>query len=256
MRWRYLLSAPLPGPDNMALDDALLARAERVGEGVLRVYAWSRPTLSLGRHQPAAGRYDVESAQALGIAFVRRLTGGRAVLHCREITYSVTAPFEEMGGLGDSYGRINRLLLAALRALGVPAEAHAPRVPAPAPGIAPCFQTPVVGEIEVGGRKLVGSAQVRRGRALLQHGSILVNDDQWLASTLLRERTEATAPAATLWDSLGRAPSLAEVGDALRDALQRLEGTEALPLAGDPELEADSRSALERYSDERWTWRH
>ncbi len=255
MRWRYLLSAPLPGPDNMALDDALLARAERSGEGVLRVYGWSQPTLSLGRNQPAAGRYDIESAQALGITFVRRPTGGRAVLHCREITYSITAPTSAMGGLGDSYGRINRLLVDALRALGVSATVSAPTGPSPLPGIAPCFETPVAGEIEAEGRKLVGSAQVRQGLALLQHGSILVDDDQWLASALLRDGTDAPPRAATLRDSLGRAPSLQEVGDALRDALWRLEGAEPLFLAADRELDTDMRAALARYGDERWTWR-
>src|SRR5687768_14706976 len=92
MRWRVLLTPPLPGADNMALDEALLERARDSGEAVARVYTWSRPTLSLGRNQTAAGRYDLALAAALGIDVVRRPTGGRAVLHHRELTYAVAAP--------------------------------------------------------------------------------------------------------------------------------------------------------------------
>ena len=90
--WRFLLSEPDTGVANMALDEALLARARRTGEHVLRVYAWAAPTLSLGRNQTARGVFDGPTARELGVSIVRRLTGGRALLHHREITYSVTGP--------------------------------------------------------------------------------------------------------------------------------------------------------------------
>src|SRR6476620_9212884 len=90
--WRLLLSPPLGGPENMALDEALMGRARRTGESVLRVYAWSRPTLSLGRNQRAVGLYREQALAERGVGVVRRPTGGRALLHHREITYSVTAP--------------------------------------------------------------------------------------------------------------------------------------------------------------------
>ena len=83
MRWRILLSSPLPGADNMALDEALMDRARVSGEAVLRVYRWTTPTLSLGRNQRAAGLYDLQAAAAAGVTFVRRPTGGRALLHLR-----------------------------------------------------------------------------------------------------------------------------------------------------------------------------
>src|SRR5271154_4919364 len=98
----------------MALDHALLARAARTGECVLRVYSWRSPTVSFGRHQRTAGGYD-----HLHLAAVRRPTGGRAVLHDREATYSVTAPVTRP--LRATYARINRLLLDALHRLGVDA---------------------------------------------------------------------------------------------------------------------------------------
>src|SRR5262249_12597169 len=152
----------------------------------LRVYAWSAPTLSLGRNQTACGVYDARAARARGVSIVRRLTGGRAVLHHREVTYSVTAPVEDAASLRESYARINRLLLDGLRRPGAAAEAAHP-VGGPArPGFAPCFEAPAVGELVVSGRKLVGSAQVREDGALLQHGSILVEDDQGMLASLSR----------------------------------------------------------------------
>src|SRR5215210_4848764 len=88
--WRTLVSGPADGVENMAIDDALLDRARGSGECVIRLYEWARPTLSLGRNQAARGQYDLARARELGIDFVRRPTGGRAVLHHREVTYSVT----------------------------------------------------------------------------------------------------------------------------------------------------------------------
>src|SRR3954471_182370 len=116
--WRLLLSPPLGGPENMALDEALMARARRSGETVLRVYGWSSPTLSLGRNQRARGIYLADELERRGIGVVRRPTGGRALLHHREITYSVTAPCAHDGGLVAEYRRINLLLGSALGALG------------------------------------------------------------------------------------------------------------------------------------------
>src|SRR5512139_2874749 len=99
MRWGFLHTPPLDGVANMAIDEALLARARDTGEGVVRVYGWSAPTLSLGRNQVARGAWDRERAGTLGLPIVRRLTGGRALLHHREITYSVTAPTADGRGL-------------------------------------------------------------------------------------------------------------------------------------------------------------
>src|SRR3954466_12069034 len=96
-RWRLLVTPPASGPENMALDEALMARAIETGEWVLRVYSWATPTLSLGRNQTARGRYDLGRIRERGLGVVRRPTGGRAILHDREITYSVTAPVDAAG---------------------------------------------------------------------------------------------------------------------------------------------------------------
>src|SRR5881394_4197212 len=117
-RWRLLFIPPRTGPENMARDSALQARAARSGETVFSVYSWSGPTLSLGRNQPAVGLYDLKKIRQAEIDIVRRPTGGRAILHNREVTYSVTAPIGT-GSLRETYDRINRILQLGLRPLGV-----------------------------------------------------------------------------------------------------------------------------------------
>ena len=253
--WRLLLSPPLGGPENMALDEALMARARRTGESVLRVYGWSRPTLSLGRNQRAVGLYREQALAERGIGVVRRPTGGRALLHDREITYSVTAPCEDNTALLTEYGRINALLGSALASLGVSVVVALPASRAPAPSAAPCFAEPARGELTVHGRKLVGSAQWRDRGAMLQHGSILVDDDQSSIAALLHEPVAPTPPPATLRDALGRAPVMAEVGDALFRAVRALADPDAAPLEIDGDLTHAATELAARYRDDAWTWR-
>ena len=254
MPWRLLLTPPLPGADNMALDEALLERARSTGESVARVYGWARPTLSLGRHQTAAGCYDLERAAALGVDVVRRPTGGRAVLHHRELTYAVAALAGD-GSLREAYERVTALLLDALHRLGVPATQAEPAGRAPAPTLAPCFELPTRDELVVDGRKLVGSAQWREDGAFLQHGSILVDDDQGLIAELSRVPLPPVPPPATLRAALGRAPSAAELAEALLAALREREDPAAERWAGDDALAAATARLRARYLDDGWTWR-
>jgi lipoyl(octanoyl) transferase len=241
----------------MARDVALKARAAKTSETVFSIYSWERPTLSFGRNQTAAGLYDRERIRRAGIDVVRRPTGGRAILHDREVTYSVTAPLDERASLRETYSRINHILLDGLARLGVGAEVAARVERAPSPGIRPCFATPSEGELAAAGRKLVGSAQWRDSGALLQHGSILVDDDQsslqsYVASAA--NRTETVPPPATLTFLLGRAPGAAEVANAMFEAVRNLEDPEARQLTED-EIRADALMQVPRFLDEEWTWR-
>jgi lipoate-protein ligase A len=153
----------------MAVDVALLDDAVRLGNASLRLYRWDPPTLSIGRNQQ--GDFP-------GVATVRRPTGGQAVWHEHEVTYAVAAPISVFGSLRGAYCEIHQRLARALRSLGVEAVlADRPTV-RPSDRPASCFASPVGGEILVNGRKLVGSAQVRRGDAFLQHGSILLDGRQ------------------------------------------------------------------------------
>ena len=238
----------------MALDHALMWRARQSGETVLRVYEWVSPVLSLGRNQCARGIYlDAELARRR-ITVVRRPTGGRALLHHREITYSVTAPAGR-DGLAAVYRRVNALLLNALAALGVAAVLARPSSRSRLPTALPCFAEPAAGEIVVRGRKLAGSAQWRDDGAVLQHGSILVDDDQAMIAALMREPCDPPPPPATLRELMGRGPSAPEIATALFAAVRRIEDPFATLLTA-AELAAVDASLLDaHYRDPEWTWR-
>jgi lipoate-protein ligase A len=261
--WRLLHSAPASGAFNMALDEAMMSRAVEAGVWILRVYSWGGPTLSLGRNQVARGGYDLAMLAERCIDVVRRPTGGRAILHHREVTYSVAAPLQEAGDLAESYARINRLLIAALRTLGVDAsvvvgEPRSRINETPAvdrPGLLPCFHHPSIGEITFADRKLIGSAQWRSHDALLQHGSILIDDDQMQLSSLLLGDQDDIPPAATLRGALGRVPSEWEMVDALFGAVRKLEDPYAGTMTVDESLLECANSLRAHYLDESWTWR-
>jgi lipoyl(octanoyl) transferase len=141
-----------------------------------------------------------------------------------------------------------------LGSLGIPVAVAQSRVQAMLPGPVPCFDHPSSGELIAGGRKLVGSAQWRSDGALLQHGAILVDDDQSLLTGLLRVPSADPPAAATLRDLLGDPPSLSEVGHAIFSAVEQ-EASFVAPLALDaPLLQSQSRLAA-RYADPAWTWR-
>lgn len=281
---RLLSDGPAPGARNMAVDEALMAAA-RNGRVTLRFYRWDPPCLSFGRHQRARGAYDAEAASARRIDVVRRPTGGRAVYHHRELTYSVTAPADAWGGLRPSYGTINRALARGLAALGVPATLEPGRgAGAPPPSARACFRDPAAGEVAVGGRKLVGSAQWREAGALLQHGSLLLHDDQGVAEGLrvgAADGPRARAPAGAVRGSGASAGAsadpgmaaaagtgaigLAEVLDPLPDMAELVEalasgfaaelGVPVVP-AEPSTAEREAAADLEaRYRDRAWTWR-
>lgn len=180
--WRLLLTPPARGAWNMAVDEAILEAVGRCDSPpTLRLYAWEPPCLSLGYAQPLSD-VDLPRLQARGWDLVRRPTGGRAILHTDELTYSVTAPPDEprlSGTLLESYNRLAAALLRALHILGLPAEMQSKEVPSlGAVNTNPvCFEVPSVYEITVGGKKLVGSAQARRREGILQHGTLPLTGD-------------------------------------------------------------------------------
>ena len=230
-----------------------MRRAARTGDAVFRVYGWSTPTLSLGRNQRAHGCYDLERARSLGVSFVRRPTGGRALLHHKEVTYSATLPVADAAAALEAYDFINEVLLEGLAALGVGVARAKGGVSVP-PGLRPCFDVPAEHELVIGDRKLVGSAQWRHETALLQHGSILVRDDQAVINRLLKEPLPEVPGAATLADALGFEPDQTDVAAALRAALGHK--TNARIADFDATQVVDDVVELRRaYADDSWTWR-
>lgn len=255
--WRLLDTPPAPGAWNMAVDAALMESVRAGAPPCLRFYRWDPPCLSLGRNQPAAGRYDLDALRAAGVETVRRPTGGRAVLHDRELTYSVVAPEGALGGPRASYAAINRALVAGLRRLGVPAELQ-PRAGrrAAALSLAPCFRDPAEGEVVVAGRKLVGSAQWREAGVVLQHGSLLLRGDQrevreW---TLGERAPDGGKPPARLAELCDPLPSWDELTGALAAGWEEAVGTALLRAELAPaEREGAGRIAA-RFADPAWTW--
>jgi lipoate-protein ligase A len=257
----------------MAIDHALAACLGD-GEAVLRLYGWSQPTVSFGRNEPARAQYGgraearwrgataapgTAAGAAAPLDFVRRPTGGRAVVHARELTYAVVAPLSAWGGLRAAYVAIHEALEAALRALGAPVQlaevevaAARRRAEALRPDAGPCFRSPAPGEIVAAGRKLVGSAQARLEGALLQHGSILLDDDQGLLAAL--GAANGDRPAA-LRELLGDV-SIDDVTSAVAMSLRETFGGRWAPNGyRAAELDAAERLESERYGLESWTWR-
>lgn len=243
---------PRPGFLNMAIDETLLRLVEADGVGFLRLYAWSPPCLSFGRHEPALRRYSRERIAARGIDVVRRPTGGRAVWHEAELTYAVAAPADSFGPLGATHLAIHRTLAEAVSSLGTTAAL------APSPGRAaaldagPCFAAPVGGEVLVGNRKVIGSAQVRTRTGFLQHGSILLGGDQRMLAELSL-RPAAPGAEGTLADLLARGVSQDEMAERVAGAARAWGGEWRLIAEGDAIVERAAGLA-DAYRSEQWTW--
>ncbi len=217
----------------MAYDEALL---ESVGAGeslpVLRLYDWQPPCLSLG-HAQSFSDVEVQALSAIGWDVVRRPTGGKAILHTDELTYSVIAPLSEprvSGGVLESYATLSRALLRALELLGLSPQADAQYpLPTGGKGGPVCFEVPSNYEITVQGKKIIGSAQARRREGVLQHGALpLFGDLKRIASVLAfqseAEREQAVerllARAATVFTITGRIITWRQAADAFRAAFE------------------------------------
>jgi lipoate-protein ligase A len=168
---RLLPDAAADGPHNMAADEVLL-EAALAGVASLRFYGWEPATLSVGYFQPARVRLADERLAAL--PYVRRPSGGGTLIHHHEVTYAFGLPAGPPWQTGPSWLlRMHELIAAALAALGVTARLHVPAGDAPFHGFL-CFQHRTAGDLLLGPGKVVGSAQRRQHRALLQHGSMLL----------------------------------------------------------------------------------
>ncbi len=190
--WRFLDTGCNDAAFNMAVDEALLLSYE-AGQSppTLRVYTWFSPTLSLGYAQNVEKEVDVAACRQHGVSLVRRPTGGRAVLHDQEATYSVVMPLrlsDREASITEHYHRIGLALATALRYAGLAVRLERPSVLAAAPRAASpaCFAAMSRYELSATGRKLVGSAQKRGRRSLLQHGSIPLSMDRQRLFACLR----------------------------------------------------------------------
>jgi len=269
-QWRLLRHPAEHGTWNMAVDAAIL---ENVIAGqsrpTLRLYDWNPACLSLGFAQLFAD-VDEEALAAHGWEVVRRPTGGRAILHTDELTYSVIGPSDEprlVGGVLESYKRLSEGLMRSLLLLGLPVERQPMRegngfgaLDNPV-----CFEVPSDYEITLHGKKIIGSAQARKKGGVLQHGSLPLFGDIARITEILRytdedRRKQATkrlrARAATVEEGLGRRVSWEETGDAFVRGFNEVLNIEFVEgELSEAEKAAAERWMAERYAGAAWTQR-
>lgn len=266
--WRLIYDLPTRhGAENMAIDEAIM---ESVSSGAqpptLRLYGWHPPCVSLGYGQRASA-VDQERLAQFGWDLVRRPTGGRAILHVDELTYSLSFPADHplaAGGVLESYRRISEGLMDGMRRLALDtafsdADMHEK-------SISPvCFDQPGRFEITFGGRKLIGSAQLRRQQAVLQHGTLPLTGDIARLCQVLRYPDEdarsqdilhVRQQALTLADAAEREVQWREAADALAEGMAYALHADmhAEPLSA-AELERAHQIETERYADDGWTFR-
>ncbi|MHB8114074.1 MAG: lipoate--protein ligase family protein [Bellilinea sp.] len=254
----------------MSLDEAIM---EAVTAGsqlpTLRLYAWEPACLSLGHAQPVAD-VDLPALEQRGWQLVRRPTGGRAILHTDELTYSVCAHQENplmTGGILESYRRISLALTRGLEKLQINANAdHQYGLPEGSRlNAAVCFEVPSNYEITAGGKKLIGSAQARRSLGVLQHGSLPLFGDLTRITEVLNFETPGDRAAAarrlldhatTVESILGVAPTWENAAESLKQAFQEQIQVE---LVENPPSQAEIERAhyleIEKYANPAWTYR-
>jgi lipoate-protein ligase A len=252
-------TSPHPGSWNMAVDDFLFRSLGDEPQTYLRFYRWKRPTASLGYSQDIRKVLDVEYCKKHGIDIVRRMTGGKLVLHSREVTYSLCS--SDSGTftltLADSYRLISQALMRGLEKMGLkPCLADAPPV-SYVRGNLPCFSYPARDEIEIDGKKIVGSAQKRTGSKFIQHGSIpLEEDDMLLEAISLLEKNKGEVRMVSLSQALGRQVSFDWAVECLTSGISEFFKVCFAP----KEFNAGERKLIEeiekeRYANPDWTFR-
>ncbi|TAK37128.1 MAG: lipoate--protein ligase family protein [Chloroflexota bacterium] len=233
--FRLILCDELEGRWNMALDEAMMTLAEP-DVITVRLYGWASPCISIGHFQTIPRAVDLDSCRQMQLPIVRRPTGGRAVLHEQQIAYalvcSTSNPLAE-GKTIDAYRRISQILVRGLELLGK-RPALAPRTPgAPRTVTATlqaCLQMHAQHELLLDGKKLSGSAQLRRDGALLQHGFLMLEFNPQRTARALRGKDSASlarqleSHATSLRAALGRTSTFVEVRHALADAFQEALG--------------------------------
>ncbi|QUL98943.1 MAG: lipoate--protein ligase family protein [Candidatus Fermentithermobacillus carboniphilus] len=269
VRVRLLIHGSMRGKFNMAVDEAIQRACQR-GEvpPTLRFYAWDPACLSLGYFQDVEREVNLDGLREIGADLVRRPTGGKAVLHDDELTYSVVIPEKDLkGSVLETYQELSKALVRGIVSLGIPAELaaleHGVTMRDQRFRQAACFSAPSWYEVVASGKKIVGSAQVRKNGVILQHGSIpFVFDSRKVTKCLKTSSPEHAAKiesmlsrkAAGLCQILGRRISRDELQRHLILGFQETLGWEIVPgsLTRDEILEAVELSQ-EKYGKDRWT---
>lgn len=273
-KWRYLVTEAMSPEMNMAVDEAILQlHAEGKVPPTVRFYTWSPATLSIGYFQKALKEINLEEVHKHGLGFVRRPTGGRAVLHDKELTYSVIVSEQHPkmpSSVTEAYKIISMGLLHGFQNLGLKAEmvslaSEEEKEKYSSPGSSACFDSPSWYELVVEGKKVAGSAQTRQKGVILQHGSILLDMDVELLFSLLnfssdrlkqRMMESFRQKAVTINEVSPRAISLQEAIDAFGRGFASGLDVELVPgELTEEELALAKELAQTRYGTEEWNLR-
>jgi len=249
--------AALRGSLNMAVDEYLFTRAREGSQTFLRFYQWERPTASLGYGQDAARATDLDFCRANGIDVIRRMTGGKVVLHHKELTYSLASSDTETftATLRDSYQLISLALIKGLSLMGLSARLAPASPPDYVRGTMPCFAFPARDEVEIGGRKIIGSAQKRTGASFIQHGSVPLEKDEALLKAVAKSDAEdAGVNMISLSEALGRPVDFDWAASRFSLGVSEFFGVKLEPLLLDGEAWQEiSVIEAERYGNGAWT---
>ena len=267
--WRLIMSSPSTGSWNMAIDSAILeAVMQNHVPPTLRLYSWYPPALSIGHAQPIS-EVNIDFLKANDWDIVRRPTGGRAILHIDELTYSVCAPLNGThvrGGVIESYRQISQCLLRALELSGVEADAKPKADQDRSLSKDPvCFQYPSDYEITFKGKKIIGSAQARKTNGLLQHGAIpLFGDIARIISALTFDneevrnsaKTRLLSRATTLQFARNKIISWKELALAIVSAFEEILNIQFIRSSlSNNELSRAKMLQEEKYLNRSWTFR-
>ncbi|NPV05159.1 MAG: lipoate--protein ligase family protein [Syntrophaceae bacterium] len=257
--WRFLPYRALRAAENMAIDEAVFRLNRREGlPPTLRFFGWSPPAVSLGYFQKTGREIDVGACRRAGVDIVRRPTGGKAVLHEHELTYSLVAPADHPLFTGDiigTYRVVSACIVEALCRLGLTPEVACDGRSAAGTALEGyCFAAPSRYELLVGGRKICGSAQVRSGGAFLQHGSLLADIDPVRTASVMGVSVEGVRRTTTsLREQLGRAVGHEELAGLLRAAFEDTLGIRLAEGVLSPAEESlKERLLREKYGTDRW----
>jgi lipoyl(octanoyl) transferase len=231
--WHYRVETkPGKGSWNMAVDDFLFQNLGEKPETYLRFYSWERPTVSLGYSQKYDKVLDADYCRRTGIDIVRRMTGGKLVLHFNEVTYSICSSDTDLftGSLKGSYRLISQALIAGLEKMGIKASLSQPPPQAYVRGNLPCFSYPAEDEIVVKGRKIAGSAQKREEGKFLQHGSIpLINEEQRLRSVSKLKAGRDSVRMISISEVLGKSLGFTQAASALAGGMKEFFAVDLKP---------------------------
>ena len=270
--WRLIYSGAGPAYWNMAVDEMLFLRCQEKKNfpPTLRIYDWSKPAVSIGYFQDINLALNVQKAQQEGLKVVRRITGGRAVLHYGELTYAVVANSTSNPELGlslmETYREISMALSRALAWLGIRAEykkGQGAGGPSRLSYHSPCFESAYSYELTVNGQKLLGSAQRRRQEFFIQQGSMPREKRELkLQNYLVAENGEVSGLHS--WDEkaicinslVGKEVDLLELKECLKSGFQEHFGMAFIEEGlTKPELNLAFKLEREKYSQEYWNFR-